>query len=162
MESIISDFHIDYKLLIAQTFNFGLVVFVLYLFAFKPIVKIMADRTKKIDQGLKDAELSKKNLAESEAQSQIIIKDSKKQADTIVAAASNQAEKLQKKAIIDAKEKAETIISGEKEKFAADKEMAWQDFKKEAGDLIIDVAGKLLDEKMTDEADANFIKKLIN
>jgi F-type H+-transporting ATPase subunit b len=104
MESIISDFHIDYKLLIAQTFNFGLVVFVLYLFAFKPIVKIMADRTKKIDQGLKDAELSKKNLAESEAQSQIIIKDSKKQADTIVAAASNQAEELQKKAIIDAKD----------------------------------------------------------
>ena len=162
MESIISDFHIDYKMLLAQIFNFGLVVFVLYLFAFKPIVKIMADRTEKIDQGLKDAELSKKKLAESEVQSQTIIKDSKKQADTIVATASNQAEELQKKAMVDAKEKAAVIISEEKEKFAAGKEMAWQDFKKEAGDLIIDVAGKLLDEKMTDEADANFIKKLIN
>lgn len=161
MESIISDFHVDYRLLLAQIFNFALVVSVLYFFAFKPIVKIMSERAEKIDQGLKDAESSRKSLAESEATSQAMIKESKKQADVIVAAATKQAEEAQKKAALKAREKIQAIISEEKEKFVADQAAAWQDFKKEAGALVLDVASKLLDKKMDEEADASFVKKII-
>ena len=57
MEEIIKTFHIDWKLLIAQAVNFAIVVFALYKFAYKPLLKTMNERTAKIEQGLKDAEL---------------------------------------------------------------------------------------------------------
>src|SRR3990167_11379203 len=55
MDSIISTFHIDWKIIIAQAVNFGIVFVVLYLFALKPLSKLMAERAEKIARGIGDA-----------------------------------------------------------------------------------------------------------
>jgi F0F1-type ATP synthase membrane subunit b/b' len=46
MEELITTFHIDWKLMIAQIVNFGLVFALLYWLAAKPLSKLMKDRTK--------------------------------------------------------------------------------------------------------------------
>ena len=58
MESIISTFHIDWKIIIAQAINFGVVFTVLYIFALKPLGKLMAERAEKIAKGVEDAKES--------------------------------------------------------------------------------------------------------
>ncbi|KKP87434.1 MAG: ATP synthase F0, B subunit [Parcubacteria group bacterium GW2011_GWC1_35_8] len=55
MDSIISTFHIDWKIIIAQAINFIIVFVVLYMFALKPLGKLMAERTEKIKKGLIDS-----------------------------------------------------------------------------------------------------------
>ena len=58
MESIISTFHIDWKIIIAQMINFGIVFTVLYIYALKPLGKLMSERGEKIETGIKDAKKS--------------------------------------------------------------------------------------------------------
>ena len=58
MSSIISTFHIDWKIIIAQAINFGVVFVVLYIFALKPLSKLMAERSEKIKKGIDDAKKS--------------------------------------------------------------------------------------------------------
>ena len=58
MDSIISTFHIDWKIIIAQAVNFGVVFIVLYIFALKPLSKLMAERSEKIKKGIDDAKRS--------------------------------------------------------------------------------------------------------
>ena|SRR3989344_1761574 len=58
MDSIISTFHIDWKIIIAQAVNFGVVFIVLYIFALKPLLKLMAERSGKIEKGIDDAKKS--------------------------------------------------------------------------------------------------------
>ena len=65
MDSLITTFHIDWKIIIAQAFNFGIVFVVLYLFAIKPLQKLMAERTGKIKRGLTDSEEAKKFLEQA-------------------------------------------------------------------------------------------------
>ena len=62
MESIISTFHIDWKIIIAQAVNFGVVFVVLYIFALKPLSKLMAERAEKIASGINDAKKSNELL----------------------------------------------------------------------------------------------------
>ena len=62
MESIISTFHIDWKIIIAQVINFGVVFVVLYIFALKPLSKLMAERSEKIAKGVDDAKKSNELL----------------------------------------------------------------------------------------------------
>ena len=62
MESIISTFHIDWKIIIAQAFNFGVVFAVLYIYALKPIAKLMSERSGKIEAGINDAKKSSELL----------------------------------------------------------------------------------------------------
>ena len=62
MESIISTFHIDWKIIIAQAFNFGVVFAVLYIYALKPLAKLMSERSGKIEAGINDAKKSSELL----------------------------------------------------------------------------------------------------
>ena len=55
MDSLITTFHIDWKIIIAQVINFLIVFLVLYFFAIKPLKKMMAERADKISKGLTDA-----------------------------------------------------------------------------------------------------------
>ena len=50
MDTIIESFHVDFKLLIAQAINFLIVFLVLYYFVFKPLLKVMKERSEKIEK----------------------------------------------------------------------------------------------------------------
>jgi len=62
MESIISTFHIDWKIIVAQAINFIIVFVVLYLYALKPLNKLMKERGEKIATGIEDAKKSNELL----------------------------------------------------------------------------------------------------
>ena len=68
MDSIISTFHIDYKLMLAQLVNFGIIVGVLWYFVFKPLAAKMTERTKTIEKSLAEARQIADNLKSSEQQ----------------------------------------------------------------------------------------------
>jgi F-type H+-transporting ATPase subunit b len=86
MDSLISIFHLDLGLFIAQLVNFAIVFSVLYFFAFKPLVKIMAERSAKIDKSLKDADETSRRLAAVAQEREEIVKEAKAQANLIGAA----------------------------------------------------------------------------
>jgi F-type H+-transporting ATPase subunit b len=67
MESIVSAFHIDWKAILGEGVNFAVVFTVLYIFAIKPLQKLMAERSEKIEKGVRDA----KENAHLRAQAQV-------------------------------------------------------------------------------------------
>ena len=52
---IIKEFHITWPRLVAQMFNFLSVAYILYRFAFKPILSRLEQRPKEIGHGLQSA-----------------------------------------------------------------------------------------------------------
>lgn len=66
MQTFIEKFGIDWKMMLAQLINFGIVFFILRAFAYKPILKLLDNRRKKIEDGLAFAEKSKSELANIE------------------------------------------------------------------------------------------------
>ena len=92
MEDFISTFHIDWKILIAQAINFGIVLLLLYFFALKPLKKIMSERTNVIEKGIADAkhnaELVTKTtkeyeevIAKARAEARTLFQEGKKEAE---------------------------------------------------------------------------------
>jgi F-type H+-transporting ATPase subunit b len=60
MENLFSAFGIDYKILLAQLFNFFLIFFIIYKFLLRPLSKVIEERQNKISEGLRLREESKK------------------------------------------------------------------------------------------------------
>ena len=71
---LFSDFGIDWPLLLAQMLSFSVVAFLLWRFAFKPILATLEDRQRQIEAGLKYAEEMKAKLAQTQEQSAAILK----------------------------------------------------------------------------------------
>jgi len=161
MESLISTFHLDLKLFIAQLVNFSVVFAVLYFFAFKPLVKVMAERSEKIAKSLQDADEIEKRLSATEVEHTDIISAAKKQANLIVEEADKRGEERRGELINKAKEDIGQVINAERAKMDRDKAETLKEIKAEISDLVVLTVEKLLNEKMTSDKDQELIKKLV-
>ena len=151
----------DVKLLVAQLVNFAIVFFVLYFFAFKPLVKVMTDRSAKIDKSLQDADAIEKRLSLTEKEREEILAAAKKQANLIIEEADKRGEKRKGELLAKAKEEIGQVINNEKAKLVSEKAETLKEIKKEVAELVILTAEKLLNEKMTSDKDRELIKKLV-
>lgn len=161
MESLISTFHVDVKLLAAQLVNFAIVFSVLYFFAFKPLVKMMSERSEKIDKSLKDADAIEKRLASTEKERAEIIAAAKKQASLIIEEADKRGEARKTELVAKAKEEIGQVINAEKAKLASEKAETLKEIKKDVAGLVVLTVEKLLEEKMDSDKDKELIKKLV-
>ena len=161
MDSLISTFHIDLNLFIAQLVNFAIVFSVLYFFAFKPLVKVMGERTEKIDKSLKDADEIEKRLSLTEKEQTEIINAAKKQANLIVEEADKRGEVRREEMIARAKEDIGELMNAQRETIDRDKAETLKQIKAEVAELVVMTVTKVLNEKMDSAKDQQIIKDLV-
>ncbi len=161
MDSLVSTFHLDLGLFLAQAVNFAIVLAVLYYFAFKPIAKVMNERSEKIEKSLADAKEIEAKLADTEKERQEVINEAKKAASLLLEEANRQGEVRQQEMIVKAREEIGQMMNSEKEKMQAEKAKTLKELKAETADLVILTVEKLLKEKLDGAKDEELIAKLV-
>jgi len=147
-ERIVTTFGVDWSHLLAQIASFCIVCFVLYRFAYKPVLKMLEVRRQQIAQGLANAEQIKAELARTEAQRQEVMAQANAQANKFIeearAAAARVLEQETRKAIA----AAEQIITKSREAAGLEHERMLVELKHEVGRLVVQatttVTGKIL------------------
>lgn len=89
-----------------QIFNFGVVMYLLNKVLYKPVLKMLDERAKKINDGMALAEKNMKAAEESEKTKKSEIAKARKEASAIIATAEKEAKAKADKIISDAKAKA--------------------------------------------------------
>lgn len=161
MQELISTFHIDIKLVVAQLVNFAIVFFVLKKFAYGPMMKLMNDRTEKIEKGIKDAENAGKKIAEIAEKEKEVLVEAKKQAQEIVSKAEAVALKNKEEIIAEAKAQSEKILADSAKKIEQEKNQMMQEVKGQIADLVVSATSKLIEEKVDSAKDKELIEKAI-
>lgn len=158
---IFEKFGINLSVLIAQAVNFLIVLGVLYRFAYKPLLKMMHDREKKIAKSLKDAEVMVEQRKTAEEEKQKLLVRAKHEAEKIVERA--MAEALQRQKEILEQTRSETRAIGEKTKadLRAAKTAMMKEAVSEVADLVVDVCEKVLKERFGEEAQRERIMEII-
>jgi len=150
MDSIISTFHIDWHLMLAQLFNFTVVALVLWFFVFKPLNKVMADRGERIDRSLKEAEEISAKLKSAEEEKIEVLNEGRQQAQKIIQESKLLAENSQKKTIEETQEKVKKIVEESKKQIASGKQQMIKEVESHVVDLAILVSQQVL-QKVTDK-----------
>jgi F-type H+-transporting ATPase subunit b len=147
MESIISTFHIDWKIIIAQAINFGVVFIVLYIFALKPLSKLMAERSEKITKGIDDAKTNATLLTKTQEQYEEALTKARNEANKIFQEGKKEMETKKAAMLEEAKKEADGIIANGKKILEADKIKILEEAKKEIVSLTMLAAEKLISSK---------------
>jgi len=161
MDSLIETFHIDIKLLLAQALNFAVAFSVLYFFALKPLVKVMSERTKKIEKSLKDSEEIEKKLIETEEDYKNEIGRAKKEANELIEKARLVADVKNKELLEHAKEHILQLARQEKAKIETDKARTVKEIKDEIAGLVTASVLKILEGKLDPERDRGLINRIL-
>ncbi|PYK32018.1 MAG: ATP synthase F0 subunit B [Verrucomicrobia bacterium] len=141
----------NWKLFLSQIISFCIVAFLLRRFAYKPILAILEDRRRKIEEGQLNAEKIRKELAEAEKRYQEIVDKGNTEAQRMIDEARNSAAQLSERKQQEAITSAEQIVAKAKEAAALEHERQMQSLKRELGRLVVDTTAKVTGKVLTQE-----------
>jgi F-type H+-transporting ATPase subunit b len=142
-----------------QALNFLLLVVVLYLILYKPIIKMLAEREKRIREGVENAEKADSMIKESSMIRQDMIKRANSESQDIMEKARKSGEETRSGIVQEAHTEAEHIIIAGQNLIEMEKSKAAQEVKKAAVSMILSATEKILRSKIDAEKDAALIQE---
>jgi F-type H+-transporting ATPase subunit b len=161
MGELVTKLGIDWRLLLANTITFFLVLWILRKFAYRPIMDVLDRRQKTIGEGLDAAKQSKDELAAIQQEKEVVMKEAKTEALSIVTEAKKQGEAVKQKLAEQAN--AELAATLERTKQLLDRERVdmVKKAKVELADLVVAATEKVLDQTMDEKAQAKLSEQAV-
>lgn len=158
MLEIFEKLGLDGRLIIAQAVNFFLLLIILQRLAYKPVLKMLKDRSDKIEKSLEQVKKIEEELKNTEESRVIEIKKAKEEAEIIIKNAYESAKKSSQESIEETRKKAQEILEKTKKEIISEKERSVKEAEKEIANISIQVAEKIISSKI----DKNQEKELID
>ena len=140
---------------------FLIACFALYKLAWKPICQALDRREDKIRQSLKEAADIQANAAMDREAQRLAMEDAQREAAALIERARAAGEETGRAIEAQARAQAQALVRDAGAEIANAKERALADLRREAGDLALQVAGRVLDRKLDDAADRELTDRLI-
>lgn len=147
MDQLFDAFGIDWRLLIAQAVNFGVLIVALYFFLYKPVMKTLDERAKKIAQGVEDADRAAEKLAGADSAAAEIVGKADKEAADVLNSAREAATQEKARLVKDAEARAAAIEKDAEARAQEASAKLMRDSEKEIARLAVLAAGKAMQEK---------------
>jgi F-type H+-transporting ATPase subunit b len=147
----------DVPIFIAQLINFGVLLLLLRLFAYKPIMKMLDMRAAKIKDSLEAGERAKQDAQSAEKEIAKKIEAASAQGQQIVGLAAKTAEEVKRRAAQDAKTEADAIVAKAQVEIARQKQESMTELREEVADLAVVVAGKAIATSLDKETQRRLI-----
>ena len=148
MGELLQSLGIQWTKLIPQLFNFGIVLLVLWKWAYKPVFTMLEARQKKIAESVANAEKIQLELAKTEAERKRILTQADDVANGMIEQAREAANRVREVETQKAIAAAEQIIAKAREAAAQDHAKMLAELKREVGRLVVQttttVTGKVL------------------
>jgi F-type H+-transporting ATPase subunit b len=144
--------------LVAQLINFIVLFGLLYLVAYKPIIKMFDERSGKIKESMEETERIKEQAARTDEEVRKQLEAARKDGQAIVAQAAQMGERVKEEARQGAREEAAVLIDRARGEIRRERDETLDDLRKEFIDLAIMAAGKVINE----ELDKSKHKRLID
>ena len=134
--------------LISQIVNFTLLAVLLYFVAYKPILRMLDERSARIKQGLDDAELASRRAAEMEQEFEQRLAEARKEGQEIIAQATQMSEKARQEILEMAREEARAQVEKAKEEISRERELAMSELRQQVADLSLNISEKVIGESL--------------
>jgi F-type H+-transporting ATPase subunit b len=151
---------IDWKLFLSQMVNFFILLVVLTFFVYKPLIKVLKERSKKIKEGLDKAEEADVRLKEIDVIGKEKIHEAEQEGIKIIKATEAKAKVLDKENQDKAEKKQKEVNALIRQSIAKQQEEAKTKVLAEAGELVRKAILKTVELK-PDQIDEALIKKAV-
>ena len=147
--------------LISQIINFGLLAVLLYFVAYKPILRMIDERSARIKQGLDDAEQASRRAAEMEKEFEQRLAEARKEGQEIVAQATQMSEKARQEILATAREEARAQVEKAKEDISRERDLAMAELRQQVADLSLSISEKVIGESLDQQRQRDLIAEFL-
>ena len=152
---------ISWPTLLAQIVNFAVLFGLLYLLAYKPVMRMLDERASKVKESMEQTEYIKEQAAHAEEEAERRIEAASKEGQEVVARSIRSGEEVRQQAQQEARQDAEVLIARARTEIQRERDDAVDELRREFADLTILAAGKVIDRSLDKEAHRQLIDKTL-
>ena len=141
--------------------NFLIVLVLLYLFAYKPILKLMDQRADRIRESLEAADLARQEAASSQEVIQEQINEARREGQRIMDQTREAADRFRTEEMDKARQEAEAFVERAKADIARERDTALQEVRTSFGDLAITAAERVIRSSLDRTAHESLITQVL-
>lgn len=161
MGAFFESFGINLPEIVAQIINFVVLFGLLYLVAYKPITRMLDERSSRVRESLEQAEQVKKQAKDAEESVRKQLEVSAREGQEIINRAMRTGEESRQAALEQAKKEAETLINRARTEIQTERDEAIQSVRKEFADLTVMAASKVIERSLDKKAHQELIDKVL-
>jgi len=152
---------INMSTLLAQIINVAILFGLLYLVAYKPIMRMLDERSGKIKESMEQTEYIKQQAERAEGEAAKRIEAAAKEGQEAIARAMRTGEEVRQEAQQQAKREAEVLIARARAEIQRERDEAIDQLREEFADITIMAAGKVIDRTLDKKAHREIIDKVL-
>ena len=152
---------INVSALIAQVINIAILFGLLYLVAYKPLMRMLDERSNKVKESMEQTEYIKEQVELTEKETAKRIQEASKEGQKIIDRSMKVGEEAKHQAQKEAKEKAQALIAEASVEIKQERDKAIDELRKEVADLAIMAAGKVVGQMMDKETNRKLIDQVL-
>ncbi len=161
MDKFLVAFGINLPTLVAQLVNFLILFGLMTLVAYKPIMRMFDERSRKVRESMEQTELVKQQAAQAEDAVKKQLEAAAKEGQEVINRALRTAEDIRQDAQQRAKQEAETLLTRAKAEIQQERDQAISSVRQEFADLTIMAASKVIDRSLDKKAHRELIDKVL-
>lgn len=157
----IAALHISFSSFVIQLITFVFVFALLKKFAFKPIVRMLEERRKVIDDGVKMGQRMEKERAKLDTEVVKVMRDARAEADKIISNGQKEAREIIRDAEKVGQRKVDTMLSDAEARIGEESDQAKRKLEKEIIGMVSEATEAIVEEKVDPKKDAVLIDKAL-
>jgi F-type H+-transporting ATPase subunit b len=152
---------INLPLLVVFIINFIVLFILLRLFLYKPVLKMLDERTKRTREGMELAEATRKEYEQAKGEVQKQIEKGRQEAQALIAQALQTGERLKEESREEATKQAQVIVDRTRGEMESERDKIIEGLRKEFVDIAISAAEKVIKETLDKEKHRKLIEETL-
>ena len=152
---------VNLPLLVVFTVNFIILFVLLRLFLYKPVLKMLDERSKRTREAMELAESTKHEYEQARSEVQKQIEKGRQEAQAIIAQATQVGERLKEESRQEAAKQAQLIVERTRAELTSERDKIVEDLRREFVDIAILAAEKVIKETLDRERHRKLIEETL-
>lgn len=161
MGDLFTELGINWGVLITQIVTFVILLVILRFVAYKPLMRMLDERSQKVKESMEQAEAVKEQSANAEEEVKKQLAEAGREGQDRIARAVKAGEEVKQKAQEDARQEAEALLNRARSEIKQERDEAISSVRREFADLTIMAAGKVIDRSLDKEQHRELIEKAL-
>ncbi|MBV9392559.1 MAG: F0F1 ATP synthase subunit B [Verrucomicrobia bacterium] len=151
MSNLSQVFGVTWAHFLAQVILFIIVYLILKRFAFNPVIAMLEDRRRRIEEGQLNAERIQKQLADAQAKYEQILAQANGEAQKLIESVRQSGDQLADQKRQEALAEAERIVAKAQEAMTLERDRVMAEMKHELGRLVVETTVRVTGKVLTNE-----------
>jgi F-type H+-transporting ATPase subunit b len=147
--------------LLAQIVNFGLLLFLLGALLYRPVLRVLDERARRIQESMEQAEQIRRQAQQAEEEFRARMEEARREARSIVDQALQAGRALQEEARAEAQRQAAAELERARSQIQAERDAAIAELRREFADLAIRAAERVIRRSLDRTAHRQLVEEVL-